>query len=92
MAFRNQERDCRDISIASTEAGCVVLETFLITIVEDQRDAQRSRSLPCVTPLCFVRRALGDDSNGLTDGQPDTLVITEDQTLQSSPFRYHHTF
>lgn len=58
MAFLKFEEDGRDATTASTEAGFVFVDTLLVTIVEHQRDTQKSKILPYLTSLRLVRRAL----------------------------------
>ena len=54
MAVFKFERDSRDVTTASTEAGFDFVETPLVTIIEHQRDTQKSEILPRLTPLYLV--------------------------------------
>jgi hypothetical protein len=46
MAIFKFEEDSRDTTAARREAGYIFVETLLVTIVEHQRDTQKSKILP----------------------------------------------
>ncbi|KFY03588.1 hypothetical protein V490_00121 [Pseudogymnoascus sp. VKM F-3557] len=58
MAILALQEFGRDVTVANTQAGFIFAETLLVTIVEHQRDTQKSKVLPYLSSLCLARRAI----------------------------------
>ncbi|KFZ17965.1 hypothetical protein V502_04337 [Pseudogymnoascus sp. VKM F-4520 (FW-2644)] len=58
MAILKLQEDGRDVTVANTQAGFIFAETLLVTIVEHQRDTQKSKVLHYLSSLHLARRAI----------------------------------